>query len=310
MIPFGFLKQPASGATPLYDGVSVMYTLRTPDMTTLWTNAVLKVRRTSDNVTAFLFVDGSVKDDTITTSGLISTTSNTTPDATTFGTWLGANNCKIEEWIGITDDNTIDNNKTVVQTTTTVQPRIATGGVIRLKNGKPEVWCETTTKTLSASTANTDLNSGNDFTIFTVTYSDSSSAQQAFFSSRIATGGVNQRFSIFNDRRSNKIMCRIRSATSINYEPLYIAQQNTANQRLLTTVVDGTAKDVEGFLGGVSQDSKTWTSTYDNTGIRIGAEMSITNPINGGVQEIVAFPNNSTDQATIETDIDTYYSIP
>ena len=128
-----------NSASLLYDGVSAMYTLRRPSMSTLWTNAVVKIRRTSDNQTAFLFIDGSSIDDTISLSSLISTSSNTTPSATTLSTWVGSSNAFIEEWLGITPNNTIDNNKTAIQTTTTSQPQLISSGVIITKNGKPSI---------------------------------------------------------------------------------------------------------------------------------------------------------------------------
>jgi len=47
--------------TKLYDEVSVMYTLRQPEMTRDWTNAVLTLTRSSDNASFYVFFDNDGK---------------------------------------------------------------------------------------------------------------------------------------------------------------------------------------------------------------------------------------------------------
>ena len=313
IIPFGFLKQPVSGVAPLYDGVSAMYTLRTPDMTTLWTNAVLKIRRSSDNATAFVFVDGSAKDDTITLSSLISTTSDTTPDATDLTTWIGANAGWVERWYAITPDNIISTGKRAIMTTTSLQPKIVAAGAILLKNSLPAIKFLSSTKYIQTAAGQADMDSGNDFTFFTVSWSDDSGLTnlQAIISSRISTGGVSDRFLISNDRRTNKLIARIRSDGSTNYDLTLISQTNSANQRQITVVVDGTTPDFEAFLNGTTQDSDTQADDYANTGLKFGADLINSNPLNGGIQEVILIADKDlSDQSTIESNQDSYYSIP
>ncbi len=307
IIPFGFLKQPVSGVASLFDGVSVMYSLRTPDMGTLWTNAVLKIRRDSDNATAFLFVDGSAKDDTITLSGFISTTSDTTPSGTSLSTWLGSNGGWVERWYGITDDNTIATGKRAIQTTLSSQPQFAnSSGVIKTKNGKPEIDFLTTTRSLVAS-ANTDMASGNTFTTISVSNNDNATATNAVMSSSNTT---NRSFSQFIDGGAAKNATRITNSVPTNFNCFLLAQNNTADQRELVSIITSTT--LECYQNNIVQSTgDTWSGSYTNDAITIGVRRDTLQPHNGGIQEIIIFPSDKTsDLTTLHNEIDGYYSIP
>jgi len=306
IIPFGFFKQPVSGVSPLYDNISVVYSLRRLDMTTLWTNACLKIRRDSDNATAFVFFDGSSVDDTITLSSLISTTSDTTPDATTLTTWVGANGAFVERWYGITDDNTISTGKRAIQTTTGNQPKFITTGVIITKNSLPEIDFLSSTRYLDAST-NTDLDNGNDFSIFTVSYQDEGTTSTNF-TVLVTSLATSNRILLFCDRRTNKKSFRI-ITPGTNGEFDLSAQLDSSDQRLLTLITSSSSGT--SYLNGASQTTDSWTNSYDNDVFRIGVSSSVGNPLWGGIQEIIIFPSDkSADRTTIESEIDTYYSIP
>jgi len=237
IVPFGFLKQP-SGFAILYNDISVMYSLRRPGMSTLWTNAVLKVRRDSDNQTAFVFFENHSSpsiNDTITLNSLISTSSNTTPSATLFSAWMGSGTGFVEEWIGITPNNIINNNKIASQTVNLNQPRIANvTGDIFIKNGRAYIHFGFGLLSWLDAPVNTDLGSTNDYTIFTVSFAaNPASNQQGVLTT---SDSSTERFDISNDRRSNKRIVAITDGTfSLNLELL--VQQDTDNQRLQTVVV-------------------------------------------------------------------------
>lgn len=308
IIPYGFLKQPDSGIVPLYDNVSVFYTLRRPPMTVLWTNAVRKIRRLSDNQTAFLFIDGNNIGDTISLNSKISTTSNTTPSATTLFTFSVGSSCFVEEWIGITPNNIIDNNKIATQTTINTQPRIKTGVILEDKNGKPIDNFLTDTRFLTAP-PNTDLDTGKTFTILTVSFSDSTSDLQSVLSTKNTIGGISERLIVFNDRTSGKEINRIRNNSGVNVKSIYGVQQDNNNQRLLTTIV--TPTNLKGYLGTSLEDSNSWTGTYINNALQIGAQLGTSTPLNGGINEIIIFPSDKTSDLTaLHNDIINYYSIP
>lgn len=291
-------------AAPLYDGVSTMYTLRIPDMTTLWTNAILKIRRSSDNATAFVF-GGSTIDSTITLSSFVSTTSDTTPSATTLSTWLGSNSAFVERWYGITDNNTISTGKRLIQTTTANQPIFAGGtGVIRVKNGKPYIDFFTDTRNLEAG-VNNDLDSTDDFTILTVTHNTVSGNIGAF----MTLANISSTFNM----HSNRSTSALRISHFINvpitvFETALLASQNNADQKLLTTILN--SGTMSSYYNGTFQETVVTSGTYTNDRFVLGRRFDASR-LDGGIQEIIIFPSDiAGDRTTIETDIDSYYSIP
>lgn len=271
---------------PIYDGVNVMYTLRRPAMSTLWTNAVLKVRRNQDDATAFVFFDGDAVNDTITLNSLISTSSNTTPGATTLGTWAGANKVNVEQWIGITDDNTIDANKTASQTTLASQPNILNAsGVIVTKDGFPYINFSSATEYLSAS-ANTALAQANDFTVITNSFSFSNSNVQSILST---ADTANDRFEMFNDRTVNNRIALIRSTAATNYITTLLTRDDSNALRVQTVVKEGT--NLTGYLDDVEQNPVVWAGNYTNDILVLGAGQNKNSPLQGGILEIVIFPD-------------------
>ena len=114
----------------VYDDVSAMYTLRRPDMTILWTTAAIRLTRSSDGQTAYVFFDGDEVDDTITLNSKINTVTNTVPTAVSLGTWLGSDDATVRNWYGITPDNSVDADKVAGQGTVSLQPDFAVGADI------------------------------------------------------------------------------------------------------------------------------------------------------------------------------------
>ena len=289
----------SSGALS-FDDVDVIYTLRLPNMTTSWTNAVLRLRRTSDNALSYVFFDSGGK---LSLTSLISTSSTTTPSATTLATWVGANSAYCHTLYGVTPDNIIDTDKLVTQSTTTTQPQFISSGTIITKNSEPTLNFLTDTRYLQGN-ANTTLDSGNSYTIFTVTSSDSNSVASAFFVNSTSGG---DRLVIYNDRRTQKRIAQLR-ASSTNYFADYLAQQDTANQKLLTVIND--SSNIDSYYNNTIQTTTAWSSSYGNNDIVIGADSSGANPLNGNFQELIIYASDKTSELEIiHTDINNYYSI-
>lgn len=287
----------------LYNDVSVMYTLRRPAMTTLWTNAIAKIRRTSDNATAFVFIDGSNINDTISLSSFISTSSNTTPSATTLSTWVGANNAFVEEWIGITPNNTIDNNKTAKQTTTGTQPQFISSGAIITKNSKPTIDFLSSSRHLN-SNVNNDLDSSSDFTIFTISSNNINTGEGVLIST---SNDDNNLLQITNDRRTQKRLTYTRVGGVYTFSNLLV-QQDSLNQRILSLIKVN--KNLKGYYNGNFQESNIYTGNYTNNNIFIGARNTAFAFLNGTIQEITIFPSDKTSDLTdLHNDINSYYSI-
>jgi len=282
----------------LYDNVSVMYTLRRPNMTNLWTNAVLAIRRSSDNEENWVWFDSNGK---ISLNSKVSDNINT-PSTNSLGSWVGSDEAYVKEWIGLTPNNIIDTNKIAEQTTITKQPKFINSGVILTKNGEPTIDFLNNDRFLDAP-ANTDLDSGNDFTILSVTANQNTNTNQIFLcTTNITTTGIR----MFSDRRTVKAISVV-SASVLNPLLTYINQEDTSNQKLLTlTVNSGTEK---AYYNNALQDTDIFSGSYNNDILRIGANQSQGNSINE-FQEIAIFPSDKTSDLTaLNTDINDYYSI-
>ena len=294
-----------AGAT-IYDDANAIYSLRRPDMTTLWTNAVAKVRRSSDNAVVYLFFDGAGADATISTSSFISTTSQTTPDATTLATWLGANDMFYEDIYAITPDNTIDANKTLVQGTTALQPRGALSGTISTKNSLPLVDHVTGTRHMR-SVFNSKLDPGNLFTVLSVSHQDTSTSNAVVWtSSSTSTSYIATR----NDRRTQKrAMVQLDSGTTVNSD--LTAQVDSSNQRLLTAIHNAT-NNILYNKTTLQTTTAHLSASYTNDRFQVGANAGGIAPfLDGGWQEIIIFDSDKTaDISPIQSNIVTYYSIP
>jgi len=172
---------------PLYDNVSAMYTLRQPAMSTLWTKPVLFLRRTGSVASTTVYFDSN---------GKISLNSPVGVGGD-LGTWVGSNDAYVNTWYAITPDNIQDNTKRLGQSSNSKQPKFIDNGVIITKNGEPAIDFLSSLRFLQAD-ANTDLDSGNDFTALTVS-SNKSSVIGGIFGTRVTVVAGNSGLRITND---------------------------------------------------------------------------------------------------------------
>lgn len=263
-----------------------------------WTNAVLKVRRSSDNATAYVFFDGNE----ITLSSLISTSSNTTAGVTTLGSWIGASNGFVEEWYSLFSDNIIGH--LVNQTTTALQPQIITSGTLNTKNGKNYIYFDGSTYLFG--TPLPSLNAISNYTIFSVTHNDASNNASVVLTTSLSNF---VRFQHFNDRRTFKRVVIVNSTLS-NIALNLIVQDNTDNQRIQGVRVQANrkmlaSKDKE------YQDFNTYTGTYTNDYFVIGIDVGTSFGMTGGIQEIIVFPNaqHARNMRSIKKEINSHYSV-
>jgi hypothetical protein len=289
------------GATAnIYANADVVYSLQRfyPN----WDNKVLYVRRSSDDAVRHVWFNDSGE---IGLDSLISETADNPPTGGTLGDFIGSNDCYVYSLGGQTPDLIFDTDKSIFTAVriNSSQPLIIEGGVLLTKNNK------TTLKFLNDATfyktngALPVLASGNTFTILTVSYSESTADSQSFLCTSLSS--VN-RFVMFNDRRSNKQHSIINGASSIT--SLLNSQQNNNNQRILTNVV--TPSQFKSYFNGTLQDTKSWSGTYVNDTLRLGAQFSGATPLDGGIQAVVIFPSDKTaDLTTLHDDINSKYAI-
>ena len=269
-----------------------------------WSNAVMKVTRSSDSAEAFLFFDGASANDEISMTSYISTTSETVPDTTTLSTWGSTDSIDVVEWIGQTPNDTIN---AAYKSIGTIggEPRIATSGALLTVGSKPCVD-SLTNRTMAVASGISVLDVNNAFTILTVSNNDIAAANGVIINT---SDLVNDRVSIFNDSRTNKQALLIQNSGATNYFASLSAQQNSTSQKLITGTVDG-SKLMTAWFNGTSQLTDTYTGTYTNDELRMFDGQSGTNFLNGTIQEIIIFPTDKTaDLTALHADINAYYTI-
>lgn len=303
LVPYGFLKKDDGVESTIYDGASAVYSLRRPGMSTKWTNAVLRLRRSSDNATTWVFFDGSGVNDTITLNSFTGT--ETTPTATTLGAWVGVNNAFVVTWMGITDNDTIDSNKKATQSTTGLQPQFISSGVIVTNGGFAEIDF-LNSKYLETLTANSDLDSTGSFTVFALGHFDTSGSNSVFMST--GTGSTSY-INISCDRRTQKRLFTARNGGTFVFADL-ISQINSSSSRLLSIVHNAT-NNISYYNGTIQNTTAHSGLAHGNNTLMIGAFNSASPALfPDGIQEVIIFPSDkTTDIADYHTDINDYYSI-
>lgn len=293
--------------TSIYDDAFAVYSLR--KIFSNWTNAVLEIRRSSDNAVATVFFDTNGK---ISTTSLVSTTSDfTTPSSpdVTLSTWIGASDGFTRVWVNQQADNTYDVLDQMLQATTTLQPQLISSGTIITKNGEPTIDFLSTTKWLKkqSSTIYDELDSGNDFTVLTVSNNIVASSNGGVLSTSVNpfTSGT---FNIYNGRATNRRIIAIRNTTGTSYLLALLSQQNISDQRIVSSVK--ISSSFNGYFNGTIQDSLSWAGSYLNNTLTFGILNSADNALKGTIQEVIIFPTDkSSDLTELHDDINNYYNI-
>lgn len=154
-----------------------------------------------------------------------------------------------------------------------------------MKEGTPYVNFSSATQWLSAS-ANSDLAHTADFTVCSNTFSFSASNVQSFLST---ADTASDRFEMFNDRTGNDRIALVRNTSPTNFITTLLSTTNNNDQRFLTVTKD--SSDLKGYLDDVEQNSVSWSGTYTNDILVLGAGQNKNSPLQGGIQEIAIFPS-------------------
>lgn len=290
----------------LYTG-AIAHSLR--DVHQSWTNAVVQLRRSSDNDTATVFFDDS---GVISLTSLISDSSNTsTPDATTLATWLGSDDAFVRSWYGMTDDNVYDSAYLVSQGANAEQPQIATAGVLNTYNGKV---CLTPdgTKYIQNLAPFTEMNANNDWTWISVTAANTGVDGDVGFIASTGTGASFNRADYLMDLRTSAVIGNYsRNSGSDLFQTTYLSQNTSQAQRLLAWTLDFDT-EVKAYYNGVLQDTTALTgTTFINSAYRLmRGRNNGSFYFEGAYQEIILIPSDvSSDISEFNDEINTYYNI-
>lgn len=272
-------------ATPLlldtYTDAAVAYSLR--KLRTAYSGSAIRVRRSSDNAEQDIAFVNNVLD----TASLL--------------TFCGAGNGFVTTWYDQSGNGLNSSMSTAIS-----QPRIVNSGVLDVKNLKAGFRFDGSNDYLTR-TALTSLNSGNTYSIFSV----SANQTTGVFGDVFNTNNGSSRLNIAVDTRTTGGFYRIATLTNTggtSYATNLPALDGSTNQRLQTVVVNGF--NIGGWKNGGAGSTDTYTGIYANNQFDIGAYLGVPRYLNGYIQELIIYPSNQTTNRTgIESNINSFYGI-
>lgn len=202
------------------------------------------------------------------------------------------------------------NGNNITQSTASNQPRLVASGVVQLmpssgnsRNGIS--WGFTGTQELTLGSALTELNNGNDFSIFSVA-SGTNGSVQCIMNTR-TNNSANNRISILTGHGASGALAQIHNGTTGTN--VIIGSNLSTGGYVYSHHVDGTAKSMDAYYNGNGAYTNTWMGTYSNLDLGVGLDRGFTWEI-GVIAELIIFgTDQSSNRTAIESDINTYYSI-
>jgi hypothetical protein len=246
-------------------------------------NALLRVRRSSDNAEVDVFVD---------TNYQLSLSSNITSrtSGTTLGTWVGANSAFVTTWY-----DQSGNNNNAVQATAVNQPTIIASGVLQTNLGKAALLFNGTTA------FQTTVNWTNLFATYTVAKLNTlATGVQAFYRDNGSTNSTG--IIAFNSVRVDTYRVR---TTAVSLSSINSTEFGT------TTKLITLSSDAGNGYAYVNNNLRASNAVSGNVGtiMYIGSNgIGNTAGFAGPMSEWITYPSNSNLTA-INSNINTYYSV-
>ncbi len=242
-----------------------------------------KIRRSSD---------GALTDVLLETAGSI-TLSSTVSAGGTLGTWLSTDDGFVHTFYDLSG-----NSNHMVQATNGDQAKVASAGVLELKNGNV---CATFTSDFYIASALTCLEGGNDASIFSFASVATGSTLSVLLSTHTSTG--NGAYNHWVDSSGNKLHTTYQNTPGTSFLASLLARQNNTNQRYNTSIK--TATDIISYYNGTIQETTAYSGVHPNFGLRIGGQTSAnSNFFTGTLQELHVMPADQTsNRVAIEADI-------
>ena len=296
-----------SGATPppslLYDNVLAMYSLRRPNMTTLWTKAVIRVSIEGTNNRRFVFFDSN---GVISGSSPVSEDVNT-PSATTLSTWSGTDTILLKEWYAITTDNTVNDDFILEADPNDARsPVLMVGGSFLTSNSNPTVGFQKTTIQQMTAKAQviSSFSSTGYFSIMCVTENKKSLSTGKFF-----TNANNGGFYLHHDTSSGKTMATIPPSSIVYINSELSVDQQRIQLMTYKPVIPPAPALVKGYYNNILQNTLSAYTSFDNEGLKIGGEAQVSSEIfQGNISEIIIMDEDVSGSYTSYFDeVNSYY---
>lgn len=283
--------------TPLldsYSGASASYSLR--KLRTAYSGSVIRVRRGSDNQELNIGFDASGNLDT-----------------SALSSFVGANNGFVTVWY-----DQSGNGKNASQSTTTYQPLIVSGGTILTTNGKPSIQFDGIDDFLYCGLINNGTKPS-DFSTLIVSKFNSLSTTQSIIAS-IDNGASNiNSYNYFTNRNSFPGKLETSIGDGVNLRVIRTSETFINNiQYLFEYFYSSNVSPYTGSIlwnGSIKTPNIIAGTSTSNAGTEFKTSIGRMGEfngfyLNGRVQEIVTyFSNKISDRTSIESNINSYYSI-
>lgn len=217
-----------------------------------------------------------------------------------YATWATTDNVFATAW-----RDQSGNGFDVTQATMVNQPQILNAGALITKNGKPAFLFDGTTDFMDR-TALSAMDDGNVLSFFSVTSATSGGVAGGIITNHTAS----DRLTIFHDTRATPTRNLFVDSTTGNFFADLSAARNDTNQHLLSSFIDS-SQNMAGFDNGATGGTDTYTGVYNNSTFEIGR--TLVGPLfhGGEIQEVIVFSaDHLSNRTAIESDIDTFYSVP
>ena len=262
-----------------YSGAAAAYSLRLLDNT--YTGSAIRVRRSSDNTEQDIgFSSGEL-------------------DTATLLTFAGAGDAFVKTWY-----DQSGNSNDAAQASTAIQPEIVSSGAVILKNGKPAVYFSSSSFILESTSA-TLFNGRIQNELYCVSSYDTINAGNQY-AGGVQIGGGTRGIMIGTNSSGSEIRYHADVAT---FEVATGGTISAGTQLLNGGTYDGTTRDarLDQVVVGTNTDPGS-TGTADV--YFIGKHPSLTGGTSKHVQEMILYSSYYGNETGIETNINTFYSIP
>ena len=256
----------------LYPGASAAFSLRR--LRTAYSGSAIRVRRTDNAEQDIGFVNNQL-------------------DTVSLLAFVGSGDGFVSKWY---DQSTGNDMGDGIQTTATLQPKIADSGAVTLFNGLPVVKFADSGMEFDSLITNSNVR-----TIFTTFNTSGTAEQQIFINSSV--DGKRMQCSLYRSGAGKLgVLSTLRSPANGNTGGSITAGQSliTAIQKsdaLLSFIDNSQVSDNNASRGGASLN-------------RLGYLTANNRPLIGGISEYIIYnADKSTDRAAIETNINDFYSI-
>lgn len=163
----------------------------------------------------------------------------------------------------------------------------------------------------ASGTALSEFDSGNDFTVVSVVSCDTSNGNGTILSTIKFNTIDDDRFSMFCDRRTNKLASFIR-ASDVNYLADLDAQIDSSNSRVIASTFNATTGVLKTYENGVLQgDTETVVGSFSNRALMFGAQRNNATTLTGDLQTVIVCDAelNASSVSSLTTLLKTQYGL-